>query len=67
MKVVENLHEYQAEMKIWRDKKVKEQAFDDGDLVLLQSPSTECSGKLQLKLNGPYLVAKKKNKAKIRP
>jgi hypothetical protein len=35
LKAVKNLHDYQVDMKVWRDKKVKEKVFDVGDLVLL--------------------------------
>jgi hypothetical protein len=38
LQAVENLHKYQSEMKAWRDKKVKENTFHIGDLVLLQNP-----------------------------
>jgi hypothetical protein len=47
MKAVKNLHAYQAKMRVWRDKKVKEKTIELGDLVLLQSPRTESSGKLE--------------------
>jgi hypothetical protein len=46
LKAIKNLHAYQAEMKAWRDKKVKEKTFEVGDLVLLRSPHIESSGNL---------------------
>jgi hypothetical protein len=52
LKAIENLEKYQTEMKAWRDKKVKERAFDIGDLVL-------SSGKLQPKWHRPYIVTGK--------
>jgi hypothetical protein len=35
LKAAENLHKYQSETKAWRDKKVKEKAFNIGDIVFL--------------------------------
>jgi hypothetical protein len=35
LKAVKNLHDYQVDTKVWRDKKVKEKVFDVGDLVLM--------------------------------
>jgi hypothetical protein len=49
MKVVENLQCYQNETRAWRDKKVKPKHIEAGDLVLLQSPRTKASGKLEPK------------------
>jgi hypothetical protein len=46
MKAVENLQSYQNETQAWRDKKVKLKNIEAGDLVLLQSPRTEASGKV---------------------
>jgi hypothetical protein len=34
MKVVENVHTYQNEMRTWRDKKVKEKIIEVRDLVI---------------------------------
>jgi hypothetical protein len=59
LKAVENLSNYQAEMKAWRDKKVKEKTFIVRDLVLLRSPCTESSSKLEAKWDRPYLIAEK--------
>jgi hypothetical protein len=47
LNAVNNLHKYQAKMKARRDKKVKQRTFDVGDLVLLRSPRTKSSGKLE--------------------
>jgi hypothetical protein len=46
MKAVENLKSYQNETQAWRDKKVKLKNIEAEDLVLLQSPRTEASGKV---------------------
>jgi hypothetical protein len=35
MKMVENLQSYKNEMRVWRDKKVKQKCIKVGDLVLL--------------------------------
>jgi hypothetical protein len=49
MKAVENLQSYQNETRAWRDKKVKQKSIEAGDLVLLRSPCTEASSKLEPK------------------
>jgi hypothetical protein len=59
LKAVANLQKYQDETRSWRDPKVKKREFDVGNLVLLQSPHTESSGKLESKWEGPYVVIKK--------
>jgi hypothetical protein len=59
LKAVKNLHAYQAKTTAWRDKKVKEKAFDVGDLVLLLSPRTKSVGKLEQKWDRPYLIVEK--------
>jgi hypothetical protein len=59
MKAMGILHAYQAEMKAWRDKKIKEKKLEVGDLVLLRSPHTESFSKLELKWVGPYLLTEK--------
>jgi hypothetical protein len=59
MKAVENLQSYQNETKAWRDKKVKQKHIEAENLVLLQSPHTEASEKLEPKLIGPFLVIEK--------
>jgi hypothetical protein len=59
LKAIAILQKYQTEMKVWRDKKVKQKNFDIGDLVLLRSPRTESSGKLQPKWDGPYVIIEK--------
>jgi hypothetical protein len=56
MKAVENLQSYQNETKAWRDKKVKLKNIEAGDLVLLRSPRTEASRKLEPKWTGPFVV-----------
>jgi hypothetical protein len=52
-KAVANLQKYQDETRSWRDSKVKKKDFDIGNLVLLRSPRTESSGKLESKREGP--------------
>jgi hypothetical protein len=56
MKVVENLQSYQNELRAWRDKKVKQKHIEARDLVLLRSPCTEASGKLEPKWIGSFHV-----------
>jgi hypothetical protein len=56
MKAVENLQSYQNETRAWRDKKVKPKHNESRDLVLLRSPCTEASGKLEPKWTGPFVV-----------
>jgi hypothetical protein len=48
MKAVENLQSYQNEIRAWRDKKVKQKHIEARDLVLLRSPCTEASRKLEI-------------------
>jgi hypothetical protein len=56
MKAVENLQSYQNETRAWRDKKIKQKHIEAGDLVLLRSPHTEASEKLEPKWSGPFVV-----------
>jgi hypothetical protein len=58
LKAVENLQKYQDETRSWRDPKVKQRDFDVGNLVLLRSPHTESSDKLESKWEGPYVIIK---------
>jgi hypothetical protein len=59
MKAVGNLQSYQNEMRVWRDKKVKEKHIEVGNLVLLQSPRTKASRKLEPKWIRLFLVIEK--------
>jgi hypothetical protein len=59
LKAVVNLQKYQEETKAWRDPNVKQKNFHVGDLVLLQSPRTKSSNKLESKWVGPYAVTEK--------
>jgi hypothetical protein len=59
LKAVTNLHRYQDETRNRRDPKVKKRDFDVGNLVLLRSPRTESSDKLESKWEGPYVIIKK--------
>jgi hypothetical protein len=66
MKAVENLQCYQSEMRAWRDKKVKEKDIEARDLVLLRSPHTEASRKLEPEQIGPFLVIEKTRQRSFR-
>jgi hypothetical protein len=59
LKAVTNLQRYQDETRNWRDLKVKKREFDIGNLVLLWSPRTESSAKLESKWKGPYVIIEK--------
>jgi hypothetical protein len=59
LKMVANLQKYQDETRFCRDPKVRKREFDVANLVLLQSPNMESSGKLESKWDGPYVVIKK--------
>jgi hypothetical protein len=59
IKAVTNLQKYQDETRCWRGLKVKIREFELGDLVLLQSPHTESSEKLESKWAGLYVVTEK--------
>jgi hypothetical protein len=61
MKAVKNLQSYQNETKAWRDNKVKIKNIEARDLVLLQSPCTEASRKLEPKWTGPFMVTEKQD------
>jgi hypothetical protein len=47
LKALTNMQKYQDDTRNWRDAKVKKRDFDVGNLVLLRSPRTESSGKLE--------------------
>jgi hypothetical protein len=47
LKALTNMQKYQDETRNWRDAKVKKRDFDVDNLVLLRSPHTESSGKLE--------------------
>jgi hypothetical protein len=59
LKAVTNLQKYQDEIRSWRDPKVKKRKINADNLVLLWSPQTEGSGKLESKWDGPYVVIEK--------
>jgi hypothetical protein len=59
LKVVTNLQKYQDETRACRDPNAKIIEFDVGDQLLLRSPRTESSGKLQSKWVGSYVAVKK--------
>jgi hypothetical protein len=59
LKAVINLQKYQDETGSWSDLKARKRDFDVGNLVLLRSPRTESSGKVESKWEGPYVIIKK--------
>jgi hypothetical protein len=59
LKAVTHLQKYQDETRNWRDVKVKKRDFDMGNLVLLRSPRTESSSKLESIWEGPYMIIEK--------
>jgi hypothetical protein len=59
MKEVKNLQSYQKETKAWTDKKVKLKHIEVGDTVLLRSPRTKTTGKLEPKWTESFLVMEK--------
>jgi hypothetical protein len=59
MKAGKNIQHYQNETREWRDKKVKLKHIEAGDLVLLRSPCTKASGKLEPKWIGPLGATEK--------
>jgi hypothetical protein len=58
-KAVANLQKYQDETRSWRDPNVKTREFNMGSLVILRSPHTESSSKLESKWDGQYVVTEK--------
>jgi hypothetical protein len=57
LQAVENINKYQAETIKWRDRKVRLKNIEPGHLVLRRIANSETVGKLQLKWEGPFLVA----------
>jgi hypothetical protein len=57
LQAVENINKYQAETIKWRDRKVRLKNIMPGHLVLRRIANPETVGKLQLKWEGPFLVA----------
>jgi hypothetical protein len=60
MKAVKGLQSYQNVTKVWRDKKVNLKHMEVGDLVLLRSPCTDASGKLEPKWTEPFVFVERK-------
>jgi hypothetical protein len=58
LKAVANLQKYQDETRSWRVPNVKKKEFNVGNLVLLRSPCTESSSKLESRWERPYVVIK---------
>jgi hypothetical protein len=56
---VANLQKYQNETRAWRVPKVNLREFSKGDLVLLRSPCTKRSSKLECKWDEPYVLVEK--------
>jgi hypothetical protein len=59
LKVVANLQKYQEETKTWRDPKVKLWELEVGNLVVLWSPRSENTGKMEARWAKPYVVIEK--------
>jgi hypothetical protein len=57
LQAVENINKYQAETIKWRDRKVRLKNIEPRHLVLRRIANPETIGKLQLKWEGPFLVA----------
>jgi hypothetical protein len=57
LQAVENINKYQAETIKWRDRKVRLKNIESGHLVLRRVANPDTVGKLQLKWEGPFLVA----------
>ena len=57
LQAVENINKYQAETIKWRDRKVRLKNIEPGHLVLRRVANPDTVGKLQLKWEGPFLVA----------
>jgi hypothetical protein len=57
LQAVENINKYQAETIKWRDRKVRLKNIEPRHLVLRRIANPETVGKLQLKWEGPFLVA----------
>ena len=57
LQAVENINKYQAETIKWRDRKVRLKNIEPGHLVLRRVANPDTVGKLQLKWDGPFLVA----------
>jgi hypothetical protein len=57
LQAVENIIKYQAETIKWRDRKVRLKNIKPGHLVLRRVTNPDTVGKLQLKWEGPFLVA----------
>jgi hypothetical protein len=57
LQAVENINKYQAETIKWRDRKVRLKNIEPGHLVLRRVANSDTVGKLQLKWEGPFLVA----------
>jgi hypothetical protein len=57
LQAIENINKYQAETIKWRDRKVQLKNIKPGHLVLQRVANPDTVGKLQLKWQGPFLVA----------
>jgi hypothetical protein len=57
LQAVENINKYQAKTIKWRDRKVRLKNIKPGHLVLRRVANLDIVGKLQLKWEGPFLVA----------
>jgi hypothetical protein len=57
IQAIEHINKYQAETIKWRDRKVRLKNIKPGHLVLQRVANPDTLGKLQLKWEGPFLVA----------
>jgi hypothetical protein len=57
LQAIEHINKYQPETVKWRDRKVRLKNIKPGHLVLRRVANPDIVGKLQLKWEGPFLVA----------
>ena len=57
LQAIEHINKYQAETIKWHDRKVRLKNIKPGHLVLRRVANPDTVGKLQLKWEGPFLVA----------
>jgi hypothetical protein len=57
LEAIEHIRKYQGETIWWRDRKAKIKNITPGHLVLRSVANPDTTGKLQVKLEGPFLVS----------
>jgi hypothetical protein len=57
LQAIDHINKYQAKIAKWWDRKVRVKNIKLGHLVLRRIANPETVGKLQLKWEGPFLVA----------